>query len=322
MFVLLDYAQALKDKILPPRKTLVKKGTLDIDIVETTPVVWKGRLMRFEWIRDCQFCPGYYGNTEGVGYYRFTDMETEQTSKPFAHGYSFGSAHVEGDVVYVLGVRGGSGGHVMSVFWSSDMVTWESRDILTFPDGQTVYNNSVCKGRDGYYMAIELGGDSEIVGQGYTCFFAHSPDLLHWEMLEMGNHVYTRVRYSACPVLRYCAEDDRYYMIYLEELPCHRYESYIVRTSDFVRFELGHKNPIMFSCDADKQVQRPEKFTPEQLAYINGAINCNNSDVDLCEFNGKTIILYSWGNQYGKEFLAEAEYDGPMSEFLRSFFAD
>ena len=320
--MLLDYSKALKEKILPPRKTMVKKGTLDIDIVEATPIVWKGRLMRFEWIRDKRFGSGYYGNTENCCYFRFTDMETEETTPPFGRHFSFGSAYVEDDWVYVFGVLGGSGGQVMSVFRSADMVSWESHEILTFPKNLTVYNNSVCKGKDGYYMSIELGGSSEVVGRPFTIFFARSADLFAWEMLDMGDHVYTRERYSACPVLRYCECDDRYYMIYLESLPCHRWQPYIVRTADFVSFELGHKNPIMFSDDEDKKVQRPEKFTPEQLEYINGAIDCNNSDVDLCEFNGKTVILYSWGNQYGKEFLAEAEYDGPESEFLRSFFAD
>ncbi len=320
--MLMDYNTPLKEKILPPRKTMVKKGTLDIDVVEATPIVWKGRLMRFEWIRDKRFGSGYYGNTEDCCYFRFTDMETEEVTPAFARHFSFGSAHVEGDTVYVYGVYGGSGGQVMSVFWSKDMENWESREILTFPDTVTVYNNSVCKGRDGYYMSIELGGDTEIVGVSFTIFFARSDDLLNWEKLDMCDHVYTRERYSACPVLRYCPSDDRYYMIYLEGLPCHRWQPYIVRTCDFVNFELGHKNPIMFSDDNDKIVQRPEKFTPQQLEYINGAINCNNSDVDICEFNGKTTIIYSWGNQYGKEFLAEAEYDGPMEEFLHSFFAD
>jgi len=320
--MLLDYTQPLKEKVLPPRKTMVKKGTLDIDIVETTPVVWQDRLLRFEWIRDSHFGNGYYGNTEGCCYFRFTDMHTEETTPAFARNCSFGSAHAENGVMYVYGVSGASGGQVMSIFWSTDLVHWESREILSFSDTLTVYNNSVCKGRDGYYMSIELGGDHEVVGTPFTMVFARSADLFNWTMLDMGDHVYTRERYSACPTLRYCASDDRYYIIYLESLPCHRWQPYIVRTTDFVHFELGHKNPIMFSDEDDKIVQCPEKFTAEQLKYINGAINCNNSDVDLCEFKGKTVILYSWGNQYGKEFLAEAEYDGPMEEFLQSFFAD
>ncbi|MBE5767153.1 MAG: hypothetical protein E7335_08335 [Clostridiales bacterium] len=320
--MLLDYTQPLKDKVLPPRKCMVKKGTIDIDVVEITPVVWKGRLMRFEWIRDSHFGNGYYANTEGCCYFRFVDMKTGEYTPAFARNCCFGSAHVEGDTVYVYGVRGSDGGQIITMFRSDDMVNWEQQDVLTFPDSVKVYNNSVCKGRDGYYMAIELGGDKEIVGEPFTSVFAKSDDLIHWTMLDMGTHVYTRERYSACPTIRYCTCDDRYYMIYLESLPCHRWQPYIVRTPDFKTFELGHKNPIMFSDDDDKIVQNPEKFTPEQLEYINGAINCNNSDVDLCEFEGKTVILYSWGNQFGKEFLAEAEYDGPMEEFLRSFFAD
>ena len=54
--------------------------------------------------------------------------------------------------------------------------------------------------------------------------------------------------------------------------------------------------------------------------YAENAVNCNNSDFDLCDYNGKTIITYSWGNQLGKEFLALAEYHGNSREFLQSFF--
>ena len=57
-----------------------------------------------------------------------------------------------------------------------------------------------------------------------------------------------------------------------------------------------------------------------ELDYIEHAVNCSNSDFDMCEIEGKTIITYSWGNQYGKEFLALAEYDGSNAEFLKSFF--
>ncbi len=312
----------LRTKKLPPRKRMVKKGTLDIDVVEATPVVWKGRLYRFEWIRNSDFGPGYYNNPLGISHFRFTDMETEESTPPFGENCFFGSAHIEGDTAYVYGVHGMPGGQRMEMYHSKDLIHWEKRTAFTLPDRLNIFNNTVCKGKDGYYMAIELNGDPELIGRAFTIVFAKSSDLFHWELMEMGSHVYTRARYSACPTLRYSPTDERYYMIYLESLPCHRYLPYIVRTEDFIHFELGHKNPIMFADDEDKEVQRPEKFTPEQLEYIRTAINCNNSDVDLCDFGGKTVILYSWGNQLGKEFLAEAEYDGSMDEFLHSFFAD
>ncbi len=49
-------------------------------------------------------------------------------------------------------------------------------------------------------------------------------------------------------------------------------------------------------------------------------MDLNNSDMDLCEFRGKTIITYSWGNQQGTEFLGEAVYDGTLASFLKGFF--
>jgi len=42
--------------------------------------------------------------------------------------------------------------------------------------------------------------------------------------------------------------------------------------------------------------------------------------MEICEFLGRTIIYYSWGDQLGHEFLAEACYEGTMKEFLQGFF--
>ena len=50
------------------------------------------------------------------------------------------------------------------------------------------------------------------------------------------------------------------------------------------------------------------------------AKDINNSDIDFCEFNGRVIINYSWGNQHGKEFLAEAIYEGTLKQFLKGWF--
>ena len=78
--------------------------------------------------------------------------------------------------------------------------------------------------------------------------------------------------------------------------------------------------PLLRYFPSDKQIICPERFTAEEKEYIENAVDCNNSDFDMCYYNGKTVITYSWGNQYGKEFLALAEYDGSNEEFLKSFF--
>jgi hypothetical protein len=42
--------------------------------------------------------------------------------------------------------------------------------------------------------------------------------------------------------------------------------------------------------------------------------------VDLCEFEGKTYIYYLTGDQGGYGIMCEAIYEGPVNEFLQSFF--
>lgn len=45
-----------------------------------------------------------------------------------------------------------------------------------------------------------------------------------------------------------------------------------------------------------------------------------NSDIDMCEYQGKTVIAYNAGNQRGFYYLAEAEYDDPMDDFSEAYF--
>jgi len=61
-------------------------------------------------------------------------------------------------------------------------------------------------------------------------------------------------------------------------------------------------------------------LTYAQREKIAKATNINNSDIDFCEWNGRLLITYSWGNQQGTEFLAAAAYEGTLAEFLRGWF--
>ena len=108
-------------------------------------------------------------------------------------------------------------------------------------------------------------------------------------------------------------------MIYLEARPGPTYETHIVRSKDLKHWESSRLNPVMAFSDEDKAIANP-KLTAEQRKAIAQAKDINNSDVDLCEFQGKTVIYYSWGNQQGNEFLAEAVYEGTLASFLRSYF--
>ena len=93
-----------------------------------------------------------------------------------------------------------------------------------------------------------------------------------------------------------------------------------MRTKDLEEWEIGEINPFITPDDDDKKLIYPDRLTEAEKNYIANAFDCNNSDIDFCDYNGKTIITYSWGNQFGKEFLAMAEYDGSLQELLESHF--
>jgi hypothetical protein len=298
---------ALADE--PQRPSIRKLGTLDLLMVETTPVVFRDRLYCFQYVRK-----DYHANKTGDSYCRFIDIETGKATTGFAKGYDLGCAFADGDAMWVFGVDSWDGENI-AVFRSNDLEQWEQHSALKLP-GWGLFNTSVCKGGDRYVMAIEVGRPPEVVGVPFTMRFAESKNLLDWKLLP-AECVYTKERYSACPALRFL--DGWFYMLYLEARPGPSYETHIVRSKDLMHWDLSRFNPVLKASPADKRIANP-KLTAEQRAKIAGAVNLNNSDMDLCEFRGKTIITYSWGNQQGTEFLAEAVYDGSLASLLKGFF--
>ena len=304
-----EYRTALPAKESIPR--IRKLGTIDVDLVEATPVVFKGKLYRFEYVRK-----EYKPNTTGDSYFRSIDVATGKATPGFAKGYHLGSAHVEGDTVYAYGVNIW-GGTEIRVFWSKDLRKWQSKTALDLP-GWGIFNTSVCKGKGRYVMAFEIDKPAEETGVAFTMRFAESNDLVNWKLMP-SECVYSKDRYTACPALRFL--DGYYYMIYLEAYPGPSYKPHIVRSRDFITWESSPRNPVMDYSFEDKYIANP-KLTAEERERISKAVNINNSDIDLCEFQGKTVIYYSWGNQQGIEHLAEAAYDGTLAKFLRSFFPE
>jgi hypothetical protein len=301
---------------LPPRKadtgkrpTIKKLGTIDLLMVETTPVVFKDRLYRFEYVRD-----NYHANKTGASYFRFIDVATGKATPAFAKGFHLGCAFVEAETAYVFGVDKWGGSRI-TLFRSKDLRNWEDRLALNLP-GWGLYNTSVCKADGRYVMALEADKPRELVGIPFTIFFADSKDLLQWKLLPT-DCVYSKEKYTACPALRYL--DGFFYMIYLEARPGPTYQTHIVRSKDLKRWESSRFNPVLAFSDEDKTIANP-MLTPEQRKAVAQAKDINNSDVDLCDYQGKTVIYYSWGNQQGTEFLAEAVYDGTLANFLHGFF--
>ena len=295
------------------RPLIVKLGTIDTDIVEATPIVFKGKVYRFEWIRK-----SYHGNTLGVPHFRLIDHATGEVASPaFGHDHLFGSAFVDGDTIHVTGTSSEAGwtGRQVRIFSSTDLRNWETRDALDL-EGFGICNTSICKTKDDYVMMFEIHEPKDQAGEMFTARFARSKDLKTWE-LTPPDHVYSKDRYTAPHCLRYF--DGWFYNFYLE---AHNgYEMRVVRSRDLVAWTPSPLNPVLRADQTDRKIANP-KLSDEQRKQIAEAENSNNSDIDFCEFDGRLIISYSWGNQRGAEFLAEASYAGTEKEFVTGWFPD
>lgn len=305
--VVFAHGQTASQKQKLQRPLIRKLGTIDCDLVETTPVVFKGKLYRFEYVRI-----KYKANKTGDSYFRFIDHETGAATPAFAKGYHLGSAFVNNDSVYVTAVDIWNG-ETIQLFVSADLHQWKSRVILHLP-GYGLFNTSLCKADNRYVLMFEVGKPPEEAGERFTARFATSTNLVNWKVTPR-ECAYSRDRYTAPHALRYL--DGFFYDFYLEAF--NGYETRVVRSKDLIHWEISPLNPVLRACEEDKKIANAN-LTQKQRQRIAAAIDINNSDIDFCEFDGRLIINYSWGNQQGKEFLAEAVYEGTLKEFLTGWF--
>ena len=290
-----------------PKPNIEKLGTIDINLVETTPIVFKGKPWRFEYVRK-----NYWNNTTGDSYFRFIDLKTSKPGPAFAKGYHLGSAFVDNDTVYVTGVKIWDTSAI-DMFVSKDLINWQQRQVFDRP-GFGIFNTSLCKADDNYVLMYEIGKPAEFTGQRFTAQFAKSKDMRTWQFMPPECN-YSKDRYTAPHCLRYL--DGWFYNFYLE---AHNgYEMRVVRSKDLIKWHSSPLNPVISNSEKDKNIANPS-FTPQQKKEIADAKNINNSDIDFCEYQGRLIINYSWGNQQGKEFLAQALYKGNLKQFLTGWF--
>ena len=294
------------------KPVITKLGTIDCDLVETTPVVFRGRLYRFEYVRT-----RYRHNLLGKPYFRLVDVKQGRAGRPFGIGLELGCAFASRDELLCYGVRGWGTDTIYGCV-SSDLERWTVWPALRLP-GWKIFNTSVTAGDRGYVMAIEISEPRSVAGVPFTVVFARSEDLRHWKLLPTERFSFGVDRYTACPTLRYL--DGWYYMTYLERRPGRRYETWLARSRDLTDWQLSPMNPFLSAGEADRRIANP-RLTAEEKKRIRSAVNINNSDVDFCEYGGQVYIYYSWGNQRGVEFLAEARYEGSLSKLLAAFFSE
>jgi hypothetical protein len=290
------------------RPRIIKLGTIDCDLVEATPIVFQGRVYRCEWVRTT-----YAGNTLKRDHFRLVDRDTGKATPPFAQGYLFASAYVENNTVYVTGTRKSGQGDHIQMFASRDLKSWDSWTAFD-QRGFGVFNTTLCKADNEYVLMFEIDKPAEQAGVAFTARFLKSKDLRHWELTPPECN-YAKDRYTAPHCLRWL--DGWFYDFYLE---AHQgYEMRVVRSRDLIHWQPSPLNPVLRASDEDRKIANP-KLTLAERQRVATAANLNNSDIDFCEFKGRLVISYSWGNQLGVEHLAEAFYEGTEPQFLRGWF--
>ena len=310
-----------------PKKPLIRKlGTIATHVVETTPLVFHDRLYRFEVIRrrelvdpECNFA-GNWHDLEEKPCLRFMDVRTNTPTPFFADGHSFGFAYPEGDMMYVVtGSKPHWGSDGLVFYRSTDLVNWEQYAAIDLPGWKT-YNMNIAKMGDTYTLMVEISAPVEEAGEyPFTFRFFQSKDMTNWTKLP-SEYVFQKDRYCGSPSIYTVEGDPHYYVGYLEGYPEYRFGNSLARSKDLLHWEYSPINPVlMYDEVEDKKIASPF-LTPDERKRIDEALDINNSDMELCEFLGRTIIYYSWGDQKGTEFLAEACYEGSMKDFLQGFF--
>ncbi len=291
-----------------PKPKIEKRGTLKADVVETTPFQFKGKVYRLEWEREGAFSD----RSNQKGFLRIVNRETEDEVSRFAEGYRFPCAYAEEDQVYVVGTKTTDRwyGKVLTMFTSEDLKTWESYEIYNDPK-IGLCNTSLCKAQDRYVLSIELATTG-----GFPARFMESKDLKSWTVMSP-EHGHSLGRYNAAHCLRW--HDGWFYLFYLEANKPGGYEQYITRSRDLKTWEPSPLNPVLTASEEDRH-PIGKHLTDADRKKLASATDKNNSDIDFCEHNGRLIINYSWGNQQGTEFLAEAIFQGREVDFLTGWF--
>ena len=313
-------------KKFPTRPYIRKLGTIECNnIVETTPLIWKDELYRFEVVRRKSFTAKTaqanisWHDVDDSPCLRFIHVRSNASTPLFAEDHTFGFPYVVGDTMYVVtGASKDWGADKLDFFRSTDLVNWEKYSEVHLP-GWKIYNMNITKMDGVYTLLIEISEPAEECDVPFTFRFLQSADLKNWT-LTPSDCVFQKDRYAGSPSI-YAFEGDPYYYVgYLEAYPNQCYANCIARSKNLKDWEYSPINPVLMYDEAeDKKIGSPF-LTPADRSRIDAALDINNSDMELCEYLGRTIIYYSWGDQRGTEFLAEACYEGGMHELLKAFF--
>lgn len=289
-----------------------KQGRLGSPLVETSPFVFNDRLYLLEnnqrfWDKPGAK-PGDYFHEDEV---RIRDVGTNKLVSVALKNHGFGTVISWNGRVYVFAGNYGKNKPwrqmtEISMTSSADLKNWTKPvTVLRASGDEFFFNTAVCRGKDKFILLYETN-DSR--WKPFTFRYLESTDLINWK--EIPNALYGKEKYVGGPALYY--EGEWYYTLYLESIE-EGYETRITRSKDLVHWE-------------DALADRPFiTFDPnhKNIPLINPTISESNaSDVELCYFNGKTILYFTGSDQTTAGDLQWATYEGTPRQLFAYFFKD
>lgn len=171
----------------------IKKGSvLFYNRMESTPIVWQGKIIHV------------VSNRQDGNQVEFYDGST--LIAVLLNGPHLLSAIVINNEVYVFGTNDNK---TIYQVHSSDLITWSAPiTVISEVPGRELYNSSVTTYPNGYIIAYET---CEPNTKCFSARFAVSTDLINWT--HVGDIFKPKI-YAACPMIRY--HNGYFYVFYLE----------------------------------------------------------------------------------------------------------
>ena len=290
---------------------LVKATKLDSPLVEVTPFVFKDRLYRLDnWQKQWETPDSSDGVRFQEDEVRIRDLQTDRIVSIPLVGHGLGMAFVWKDRVYVFA---GDWGRErkwqidkIEMTSSGDLVNWTKPVVVLQAEAtEKFFNVSVCRGQDRFVLLVE---SNDPTWPAFTFKYFTSGDLIHWTRVP--DAIYGRDKYVGGPALYF--EDGYYYTLYLQSLGRGRYETRITRSLDLVAWQDAPEGRPFVTFNPENKVH---SLRPSDIR------ECNASDAEVCEWQGKTLVYYTGGDQHFAGDLQVAEYGGTPAELFQTFFA-
>ena len=242
---------------------------------------------------------------------RIRDIESGKLISVPLKNHGFGTVLTWKDTVYVFAGNYGNGKPwrqmtEITMTSSKDLKSWtKPRTVFSASGKEFFFNTAVCRGKDKFILLYETNDPK---WKPFTLRYLESTDLINWK--EIPDAIYGTNKYVGGPALYY--EGGWYYTLYLEALN-KSWETRITRSKDLIQWEDAPKDRPFVTFD-------PTHFN---MPLTDPKISENNaSDVELCYFNGKTILYFTGGNQQIAGDLQWATYEGTPKQLFEHFFED